>query len=132
MTIEVTLPLRIVSEANQRGHWAKGARRAKEQRGTVKLALWARCERSKGYGHGLTTQVVTLTRIAPRRLDGDNLQRALKAVRDGVADALGVDDGDARLEWRYEQAPDLSGINYALESSLVKGYGVHIRIEAKP
>jgi len=48
--------------------------------------------------------VITLTRIAPRRLDpGDNLNSSMKAVRDGIADALGIDDGDARLTWKYAQ-----------------------------
>jgi len=46
---------------------------------------------------------VRLTRVGPRRLDSDNLAAALKHVRDGVADALGVDDGDPRLEWIYDQ-----------------------------
>jgi len=46
---------------------------------------------------------ITLTRIAPRALDSDNLASGLKAVRDGVADALGVDDGTSRIEWRYAQ-----------------------------
>ncbi len=49
------------------------------------------------------TVVVALTRIAPRDLDTDNLASGLKAVRDGVADALGVDDGSSRIEWRYAQ-----------------------------
>ena len=44
-----------------------------------------------------------LTRIGPRRLDSDNLAAALKHVRDGVADALGMDDGDPRLVWLYGQ-----------------------------
>jgi hypothetical protein len=51
--------------------------------------------------------VVVLTRIAPPRskgLDSDNLQRALKAVRDAVADQLGVNDGDKRVIWLYQQA----------------------------
>jgi len=25
------------------------------------------------------------------------------AVRDGVADAIGIDDGSARIEWKYAQ-----------------------------
>ena len=49
------------------------------------------------------TVAITLTRIAPRVLDTDNLASAMKAVRDGVADALGVDDGSSRLTWRYAQ-----------------------------
>jgi len=46
---------------------------------------------------------ITLTRIALRVLDTDNLASGLKAVRDGVADALGVNDGSSRIEWRYAQ-----------------------------
>jgi hypothetical protein len=51
--------------------------------------------------------VVTLTRIAPRRLDSDNLQGGCKAARDEVAAWLGVDDADPRVEWRYEQSKAL-------------------------
>lgn len=47
--------------------------------------------------------VVTLTRVAPRRMDGDNLQGACKAVRDAVADWLRVDDGSPLITWRYAQ-----------------------------
>ena len=46
---------------------------------------------------------ITLTRIAPRTLDDDNLAAGFKATRDRVADWLGVDDGDKRLTWRYAQ-----------------------------
>lgn len=51
-------------------------------------------------GEGIT---IVLTRVAPRKLDGDNLQSGFKAVRDGVAQWLGVDDGDDRLDWQYRQ-----------------------------
>lgn len=94
----VQLPIRTVSEANVRTHWAARARRARDQRSTVAIAL--RC-------HGVTVAtlpcVVALTRIAPRELDDDNLRGALKAVRDGIADALEVDDRDARVRWEYGQ-----------------------------
>jgi hypothetical protein len=36
-------------------------------------------------------------------LDGDNLQSGFKAVRDGVADWLGVDDGNSLVDWQYAQ-----------------------------
>jgi hypothetical protein len=49
--------------------------------------------------------VVTLTRLGGRGLDSDNLAGAYKAIRDGVADWLGIDDGDDRIEWRYAQEP---------------------------
>lgn len=67
------------------------------------------------FGLGLVR--VTLTRVSPRRLDGDNLASAFKAVRDGVADALGRNDGDSEIDWRYEQRQD-------------RDYGVEIRIQA--
>ena len=48
--------------------------------------------------------VVTLTRHGPRKLDDDNLSAAFKRIRDGVADALGVDDGNRRrVRWEYKQ-----------------------------
>jgi hypothetical protein len=97
--IRVLLPIRTWSEANQRVHWAKRARRAHKQREAARLMV--RVALASGTVAGPV--IVTLTRTAPRELDSDNLTGALKAVRDGVADALGMDDGDPRLEWRYAQ-----------------------------
>ncbi|NIA07165.1 MAG: hypothetical protein GWP14_05955 [Actinobacteria bacterium] len=100
--IEVLLPLRTWSEANLRQHWAKRARRARKQRQAAWLLVRAACNRADiSFSSGPIT--VTLTRLAPRRLDCDNLASSLKAVRDGVADALGTDDGSSRIKWRYDQ-----------------------------
>lgn len=98
MVVEVTLPLRTISEPNARGHWSTRAKRVKAHRTTALLALRARVRE-------LTLPaVVVLTRQAPSSgLDDDNLRAALKAVRDGVADALGVDDRDPRVRWEYRQ-----------------------------
>ena len=52
---------------------------------------------------------ITLTRVAPRKLDSDNLERSMEAIRDGIADAFGVDDGDDRIEWRYDQRTGRAG-----------------------
>lgn len=93
----VTLPIATVSEANRRDHWSTRARRAKMQRWTVAAKL---------HGEKLPKLpvVVTLTRLAPRELDTDNLAGAMKAIRDGVADAYGLkSDRDARVTWRYAQ-----------------------------
>lgn len=89
----VHLPIATVSEANRRDHWQVKRKRAKSQR-QIAAALVPR--------FGLPC-VVTLTRISPRLLDDDNLRGALKHVRDGVADRLGIDDRDPRVEWRYAQ-----------------------------
>ncbi len=50
-----------------------------------------------------TPPTVRLTRIAPRRLDSDNLAFAFKGVRDGIAAVLGVDDGGGGPVWIYDQ-----------------------------
>lgn len=46
---------------------------------------------------------VRLVRVAPRQLDCDSAHAALKSVRDGVADALGMDDRDPRVVWVVDQ-----------------------------
>lgn len=92
------LPIKTVSTLNQREHWRARYRRSKSQREAARAL--SRCAAAAA---GIPC-VVTLTRIAPSNgLDGDNLQGALKAVRDGVADAIGVDDRDPSVEWRYGQ-----------------------------
>jgi len=63
---------------------------------------------------------VTLTRIAPQELDDDNLARSFKAIRDGIADAVGVDDRSKRFRWKYDQ-----------EKGGPKKYSVRIHIETK-
>lgn len=91
------LPIATKSEANLREHWARKAGRAKSQRTTAKLAMG-----KVVFGGRLA---VLVTRLAPRELDGDNLQRALKAVVDGLADALGLsNDRDPSVVWVYNQA----------------------------
>ncbi len=102
---EVLLPVRTWSEANQRGHWGKRARRAKKQREAARLLVQAARWTLPASG----TAAITLTRIAPRTLDTDNLASGLKAVRDGVADALRVDDGSSRIQWRYAQVKGNAG-----------------------
>lgn len=109
--LSVEWPLLLPSVANLREHWADTAARAKSHRtvtaacvgSALVTARWPRFLDAMLSGVDATACVVTLTRMAPRELDDDNLARACKSVRDGVADALGVDDRDARVRWRYEQ-----------------------------
>ena len=111
------IPVRTVSEANRRDHWAKKAARAKRQRGIAAFVI------KTDFRVDLPA-VVTLTRIGPRKLDSDNLAGAFKAVRDGIADAFGVDDGDDRYTWRYEQrkgAPKEYAVTITIEQEVASG-----------
>lgn len=92
----VVLPLRLKSSLNQREHWAKKARRTKAERDTVRWLLGNKPRPA-------LPCTVLMTRIAPRKLDDDNLRGAFKAVRDQVAAWLGVDDADPRVTWAYAQ-----------------------------
>jgi hypothetical protein len=92
------IPIRIISEANQREHWRKSASRKALHRNTTRCIMQSH---SRPWTDGPVT--IKLSRIAPRVLDSDNLQSGFKACRDGVADWLGIDDGSPRLTWDYEQ-----------------------------
>lgn len=93
----VLIPIRIESEANKRGHWAVKARRAKAARGSAFLAM-----RAAKVPLQLPV-TITLTRIAPRALDDDNLRAGFKALRDGIADWYGLDDRSPQIRWEYGQ-----------------------------
>lgn len=133
--ITVTIPVRTVSETNQREHWGRRHRRRRQLRQTVGLVMagWLRsegfemphCSRQDGSGARLDPEGgsavvrIVLTRLAPSAgLDFDNLVSSMKAVVDGLADALGIDDRDPRVAWGYAQ-----------RRSKPRSWGVEIRIE---
>lgn len=94
----VSIPLRTARGLNNREHHMARHRRVKKERQAVAWALAGKTKPS-------LPVVVTLTRLAPSRgLDeGDNLEGSLKAVRDQIAEWLGVDDRDQRVKWEYAQ-----------------------------
>lgn len=101
------IPLRIVSAANRREHWAAKARRVKTERSAA-MAV-PKPDPAERY-------TITLTRIAPRMIkDCDNLASGFKGLRDGIADRIGIDDGDPRLTWIYRQK---KGMCYAVEVAI--------------
>lgn len=105
--ITYDLPLRIESTPNKREHWAKRAQRTKLHRFAA-LAVQP---------HPVPC-VVRLVRIAPRALDDDNNIAGFKALRDGIAKRLGVDDADPRVRWEYGQ-----------ERGRAKEYAVRVEIK---
>ncbi len=107
MSFTIVLPIKV--NANARGH-SRYQPKVKAHRQAATLAFRPRW---RVYGFDQQGQqqlldgglVITLTRIAPRELDGhDNLRTAMKHVVDGITDALGLkSDRDPRLTWAYEQ-----------------------------
>jgi len=91
--------LRVVSEANQREHWAAKNRRKKAQQQRVAVELCAVRDALPK-----PPLRVRLTRIGPRVLDTDNLAGSFKHVQDGIARHFGVDDGDGSIRWEYDQS----------------------------
>ncbi len=121
--MRIGLDVRLVSTANRREHWAEKHRREGLQVALLDLRAkqdLARCE---------LPCTVTLTRIAPRPLDDDNLAAAFKHIRDYVASQLVPatqanqhgrrgDDSDERITWRYAQ-----------ERGMPKEYGVRVEVD---
>ncbi|MCD8349110.1 MAG: hypothetical protein LUC93_00675 [Planctomycetaceae bacterium] len=103
MNATFEMPLKVISEMNWRGHWAARHKRLKEQRGLS----YGHCLKNLGYPRERDGSFyVKLTRLKgyrQRDFDGDNLQSSFKAIRDGIAQYLGIDDGSDRLTWEYAQ-----------------------------
>src|ERR1700677_2328675 len=99
MSIVTTLGIRVRS-LNEREHTMVRARRVAQERGVTRLAMTAICRpwRLRLQG-GLANLTIELTTLRPKLMDSDNIVVSLKAVRDGVADVLAVDDGAPRLHW---------------------------------
>lgn len=93
-----TIPLKATGSQNARQHWAVKARQVKKERSAAMLAT------ARLPALVRPALVVTLTRVGPRLLDAeDNLTATLKAVRDGVAARLKVDDASPLIRWEYRQ-----------------------------
>ena len=100
MTLKLSIPLRTGSGLNDRMHHMARARKVKAERLAVGLVL----NTHKAPAGPVT---VNLGRVSPsaKGLDKDNLQGALKGVRDQVSAWLGRDDADESITWNYGQRP---------------------------
>jgi hypothetical protein len=118
------LPIRVNAETNARTCWRKRARTSREQRQVAKMAtssnMWSAWVISE---EGFDV-CVRFTRHGKRTLDDDNLPTAFKHIRDGVADAIGIDDGSARYTWEYAQ---VKSKEYKIEIEIEIGVRAHKR-----
>lgn len=100
----LTVPIRVVSEANQRDHWAVRARRVRQHRDSVRIQ-WL-VDSPTGcqvvVPRPLTVTLIRVMGRNSREFDDDNLRGALKAVRDQVAEMLDLQsDNEPDVAWRY-------------------------------
>jgi len=94
----IRIPIRTVSEANQRESWRNRHRRTSEHRSLSTMFV----NSNKVSGRRPTR--ILLRRVGVQLLDDDNLQGSMKACRDGIADAFGTDDGpNSGITWEYSQ-----------------------------
>lgn len=108
------VPIRTVSEANQREHWGARVRRKHAQQMEIAVAM-----QNNVRGRVAMPCRITLTRIGPKALDKDNLAGSFKHVQDAIAKKLSIDDGSPQVTWEYEQMP-----------IGVRNYGVKVQIKS--
>lgn len=96
----IKIPIRLTSEANSSEHWAKSAKRHKQQRFLTAAFL-------KQASLPQLPWRILLTRFSPRPFDEeDNLRTAFKYIKDAIAQFVlggrpGQKDSDKRLHWNY-------------------------------
>ncbi len=118
VAVSLTIPVKVVSEANTRCHWATRYRRVKAQKQAVLLALATVSATDRNALRTAPRVRVKLARIGGRKLDRDNLFGAFKAVLDAVCGWLQIDDGSDRIDlaWPVQEVG--------------KGYAIRIELEA--
>lgn len=112
-SLSLSIPITLISENNAREAWQARSTRRKGQRHTVYVYLL------KMYGAKCLVVGpwhVTITRVAPRSLDDDNLSGSAKAVRDEIAKWMGFDDSKkSPITWGYAQRKGSKPGEYACE-----------------
>jgi hypothetical protein len=97
-----TMPVRVDSHTNSWCGWKATWKKQKTQKNETFVA-WNQATRGVCSCVLSLPCVVRLTRVGQKRLDDDNLRESFKAVRDAIARIIGIDDGDERIKWEYEQ-----------------------------
>lgn len=103
ITFEIQIQTISVANSGHGWHWYRSNKRTKREHDEAWLSTHEATINVSRPFTSCSHVTVLLTRVAPRKLDDDNLRTALKSIRDGVADALGIDDGDDRITFNYDQ-----------------------------
>jgi len=111
IAIEFEAPVRIESEMNRRDHWSARHKRFSAHKAAVAYPLRQRRDSLADLIHigpcdsccvGRLIHV-TFTRLAPTRVDDDNLAGGFKACRDAVVVEQKLGGGSERFRWSYRQ-----------------------------
>lgn len=113
-SVEFTIQVKTVSEANEREHWRTRHGRKKKQQEAV-AAVWPVIGYILKARNLAAPWRIDFTRIGPQSLDSDNLAGAFKHVQDAICKALGANDAD-------------TANTYAQEPQGKRVYGVRVRI----
>lgn len=114
MTICLPIPDRRLSP-NSRGHWSSGHKARKQAR---QLAYLTTRSALRGeHPPPVSGYRLAFYFAARRRRDDDNWSAACKAYRDGIADALGIDDH--QLRQTESPAMEIDPANPRLEITLL-------------
>ncbi len=129
--VQRVLPLFIPSGGNARdGHWSDRNARIRSIRTAV--CIVTRTMREPWMLPPAKLHVL-MVRQAPRILDTDNLATALKPVRDGIADGLGLpSDRSERVFWQFHQEKNKAGsLLIAISPWVTRCFGCgHIKNDA--
>lgn len=93
---------------NARVHWARRAKAAKKARADARIATLA--AKLPELPPGVLALWVTWYPPDRRRRDDDGLIASFKAARDGIADALGIDDSRFRVIPYLSDKPRQGGV----------------------
>lgn len=108
--------MRLRNPLNVRRHW-RAVHKDGQGKKSAALILMLQAAPPAAVTKDCKRWVVTIMRRGPRKMDDDGLSASAKYVRDGIAKALGIDDGDkARLRFIYMQ-------------ELAKTYSVMIEVQ---
>ena len=122
--VDITLPIRTKNPLNNQTGNSKLAaiirtRKRAEQRAVAYMALAGRTPKARDLPY--PKYIVTLSRLSSSKMDDEGFAASAKGIRDAVADALGLDDGDMeRIEFKYNP----------FVRSPKGSYGVRIQIDA--
>lgn len=115
MKYQMEVPIRIHSELNMSHHWSKKYKRKKAIQNAIRYYWRMHVNRALKL-----PVLVSLTRVAPRSLDYDNLVGALKTSVDTVCDLIkpglapGQADSDENIKIEYHQTKFKMPNYYAL------------------